>query len=423
MDFEITGTEGISVGTMGSIEDFLGNLEMPADKYKSTPKDVDVNKVIDTIKGEDGENTIVVDEGQTAGQNGGRTENEGVVIKDVTSTEGGNNGQEPTKKEGSNQPTEGGNNTEGGSTQESSESVLYKSLISDLVKNGLWEGFEGIEDEKGNVIPLDEVNIDKDLFYSIIEQKTEEAKNKAAENKISVEGVSDFVKRVIELDKKGGNVRSAMETYNNYQNPIDSLDLEKVEDQRKMVYLRYATENKLDEQEIQDIIEIREKNGRLKETAIAAKEQLQKAIDMKMEALEQEAVARAEQEKANIKAYRGKLNESFDKQFQLKDSVKNKLIELATKRSKEGAFQIDLMFDEAMRDVDKAAKIIMLIANEEEYNKQISERRVREDKINTMKSIRLVPKSKSSNLTIPTNKGSREDYEEKTFDPSFLFDK
>ncbi len=26
---------------------------MPADKYKSTPKDVDVNKVIDTIKGED----------------------------------------------------------------------------------------------------------------------------------------------------------------------------------------------------------------------------------------------------------------------------------------------------------------------------------------------------------------------------------
>lgn len=423
MDFEITGTEGISVGTMGSIEDFLGNLEMPADKYKSTPKDVDVNKVIDTIKGEDGENTVVVDEGQTAGQNGGHTENEGVVIKDVTPTEGGNNGQEPTKKEGSNQPTEGGNNTEGGSTQESSESVLYKSLISDLVKNGLWEGFEGIEDEKGNVIPLDEVNIDKDLFYSIIEQKTEEAKNKAAENKISVEGVSDFVKRVIELDKKGGNVRSAMETYNNYQNPIDSLDLEKVEDQRKMVYLRYATENKLDEQEIQDIIEIREKNGRLKETAIAAKEQLQKAIDMKMEALEQEAVARAEQEKANIKAYRGKLNESFDKQFQLKDSVKNKLIELATKRSKEGAFQIDLMFDEAMRDVDKAAKIIMLIANEEEYNKQISERRVREDKINTMKSIRLVPKSKSSNLTIPTNKGSREDYEEKTFDPSFLFDK
>lgn len=423
MDFEITGTEGISVGTMGSIEDFLGNLEMPADKYKSTPKDVDVNKVIDTIKGEDGENTVVVDEGQTAGQNGGQTENEGVVIKDVTPTEGGNNGQEPTKKEGSNQPTEGGNNTEGGSTQESSESVLYKSLISDLVKNGLWEGFEGIEDEKGNVIPLDEVNIDKDLFYSIIEQKTEEAKNKAAENKISVEGVSDFVKRVIELDKKGGNVRSAMETYNNYQNPIDSLDLEKVEDQRKMVYLRYATENKLDEQEIQDIIEIREKNGRLKETAIAAKEQLQKAIDMKMEALEQEAIARAEQEKANIKAYRGKLNESFDKQFQLKDSVKNKLIELATKRSKEGAFQIDLMFDEAMRDVDKAAKIIMLIANEEEYNKQISERRVREDKINTMKSIRLVPKSKSSNLTIPTNKGSREDYEEKTFDPSFLFDK
>ncbi len=49
---EITGTEGISVGTRGSIEDFLGNLEMPADKYKSTIKQMLI--AIDTIKGEDG---------------------------------------------------------------------------------------------------------------------------------------------------------------------------------------------------------------------------------------------------------------------------------------------------------------------------------------------------------------------------------
>ena len=93
---------------------------------------------------------------------------------------------------------------------------------------------------------------------------------------------------------------------------------------------------------------------------------------------------------------------------------------MATKKDKNGAYGIDLMFDEAMSNPDKAAKIIMLLTDEEEYNKQVSEKSVREDKINTMKSIRLVPKNKSSNMSI-SGKSDRVISEDKTFDPAALF--
>ena len=403
MNFETNEFQGVSVSSVGSMEDFLGQFEAPEDKYKVTPREIDTDNVVEVLNS--GENNVVE-----------------VIPK------GGEN-QEPVEEVPvSNKPNEGLNKEVKPDTNvepsqevtETQESTIYKSVIKDLIKDGLWEDFDGIEDENGEITPLDKVNVDKELFYSIIAQKTEEIKNKATENKISVDGVSDFMKRMIELDKKGGDVRSAIETYNEFKNPLEKLDLDKVEDQRSIIYLRYSTENKLDKQTIFDIIESREKNGKLRETAEQAKEQMMKAVDMRLKAIEEQAAQRLEQEKENIKRYRSQLSESLVNNFQLKDSSRNRLLDLATKKDKNGAYGIDLMFDEAMSNPDKAAKIIMLLTDEEEYNKQVSEKRVREDKINTMKSIRLVPKNKSSNMSI-SGKSDRVISDDKTFDPAALF--
>lgn len=403
MNFETNEFQGVSVSSVGSMEDFLGQFEAPEDKYKVTPREIDTDNVVEVLNSGDNNVVEVVPEGGKAQEPVGEVPvsnkpNEGLnkEVKPVTNVE-------PSQE-----------------VTETQESTIYKSVIKDLIKDGLWEDFDGIEDENGEITPLDKVNVDKELFYSIVAQKTEEIKNKATENKISVDGVSDFMKRMIELDKKGGDVRSAIETYNEFKNPLEKLDLDKVEDQRSIIYLRYSTENKLDKQTIFDIIESREKNGKLRETAEQAKEQMMKAVDMRLKAIEEQAAQRLEQEKENIKRYRSQLSESLVNNFQLKDSSRNRLLDLATKKDKNGAYGIDLMFDEAMSNPDKAAKIIMLLTDEEEYNKQVSEKRVREDKINTMKSIRLVPKNKSSNMSI-SGKSDRVISEDKTFDPAALF--
>lgn len=403
MNFETNEFQGVSVSSVGSMEDFLGQFEAPEDKYKVTPREIDTDNVVEVLNS--GENNVVevVPEGGKAQE----------PVEEVPVSNKPNEGLNKEVKPDTNvEPSQ--------EVTETQESTIYKSVIKDLIKDGLWEDFDGIEDENGEITPLDKVNVDKELFYSIITQKTEEIKNKATENKISVDGVSDFMKRMIELDKKGGDVRSAIETYNEFKNPLEKLDLDKVEDQRSIIYLRYSTENKLDKQTIFDIIESREKNGKLRETAEQAKEQMMKAVDMRLKAIEEQAAQRLEQEKENIKRYRSQLSESLVNNFQLKDSSRNRLLDLATKKDKNGAYGIDLMFDEAMSNPDKAAKIIMLLTDEEEYNKQVSEKRVREDKINTMKSIRLVPKNKSSNMSI-SGKSDRVISDDKTFDPAALF--
>ena len=406
---ETSDNVGLSIGELGSIDEFLGQLEMPEDEFKVTPPSVDTDNIVETLKNnedEDTPNTVTIEENKKE-EKEDKTSEENVDTKKVEDNKNEENSSEEKKE------------TVEGVEEETSNSKFYKSIISDLVKEGLWESFDGIEDENGEVIPLDQVNIDKDVFYSIVASKIEEIKSKASENKISVDGVSDFMKRMIELEKKGGNVRQAMETYNALTNPIEALDLEKTEDQRKMVWLRYKLENKLDDQTITDIIVSREMSGKLEETAKQAKSQLEKAAEMQLQNLEQQAKERQQKEREEIKQYRADLNDVLNKEFKLKDSTKTRLLDLATKRDKEGLYGIDYLYKQAMETPEKATKLLLFLTNEEEYNQQISEKKVREGKINTMKSIRLVPKGKSSNLSIPSQ--NKEGENDKTFDPLLLF--
>lgn len=406
---ETNDNVGLSIGELGSIDEFLGQLEMPEDEFKVTPPSVDTDNIVETLKNNEDEgtpNTVTIEENKKE-EKEDKTSEGNVDTKKVENNKSEENSSEEKKE------------TVEGVEEETSNSKFYKSIISDLVKEGLWESFDGIEDENGEVIPLDQVNIDKDVFYSIVASKIEEIKSKASENKISVDGVSDFMKRMIELEKKGGNVRQAMETYNALTNPIEALDLEKTEDQRKMVWLRYKLENKLDDQTITDIIVSREMSGKLEETAKQAKSQLEKAAEMQLQNLEQQAKERQQKEREEIKQYRADLNDVLNKEFKLKDSTKTRLLDLATKRDKEGLYGIDYLYKQAMETPEKATRLLLFLTNEEEYNQQISEKKVREGKINTMKSIRLVPKGKGSNLSVPSqNKESKED---KTFDPMLLF--
>ena len=406
---ETNDNVGLSIGELGSIDEFLGQLEMPEDEFKVTPSSVDTDNIVETLKNnedEDTPNTVTIEENKKE-EKEDKTSEDNVDTKKVENNKSEENSSEEKKE------------TVEGVEEETSNSKFYKSIISDLVKEGLWESFDGIEDENGEVIPLDQVNIDKDVFYSIVASKIEEIKSKASENKISVDGVSDFMKRMIELEKKGGNVRQAMETYNTLTNPIEALDLEKIEDQRKMVWLRYKLENKLDDQTITDIIVSREMSGKLEETAKQAKSQLEKAAEMQLQNLEQQAKERQQKEKEEIKQYRADLNDVLNKEFKLKDSTKTRLLDLATKRDKEGLYGIDYLYRQAMETPEKATKLLLFLTNEEEYNQQISEKKVREGKINTMKSIRLVPKGKGSNLSVPSQ--NKENKEDKTFDPMLLF--
>ena len=384
-------SNGISIGELGNVEDFLGEIDFQDNPLAHTPKveEIDVESMGLTEENKPEPTT-------------NETKAEGKEVTPEPTEEVKPQETEPKKEEKPKEvkeepaPTKQENVVE----QESQESVLYKGVINDLIKEGLLSEIGGIEDENGEVIPLENVEFDKEVFYSIIANGIEDIKAKAAENKVSLEGVSDFTKRIIDIDKQGGDVRAALDTYNNFKNPIESLNLDNANDQIKVVYLRYKAENKLDDQTIMDIIRSRKEAGTLRDTAEQSKAQMEQLVELRLKSIEEQAKEKVAKEKQELKEYRSDLNEAIGKTFQLKDSDKTRLLDLATKREENGLYGVDNLYYQAMNDPEKATKLLMFLTNEEEYNKQVSEKRARETELKTMKTIKIVSKGKGSNLNI-----------------------
>lgn len=375
-DIEVDFSSEDSKGQIGSIESFLDDEDL-----------LDNPELKDESKNGYGEDIPIDDEGDDTPE---EEEDDTPIIDEESSEEGGEEGEEGGEDEGDDTPEEDK------STEESS--LNYKSIITKLVESKLWDGIDAFETEEGEQISFEDMDIDEDTFIEIFKQKTQEEKTKALENKVSTDGISDFTQKLIEIEKNGGDVQQALESYQRFKNPIEGLDLSKESDQQAALYLKYQSKG-LEDSEIVRIIQGFKSEGVLEEKAVEAKTQIETAFTKQMEAINQQAVERKTQQKEAIKKYRNTLGEEL-KQFQLNESYKRKLLDLATKEGKDGRFELDNLYSELRKDPAKAAELVLFLTNKEEYLKQVTEVVRRQDKLDTMKTIKLVKKGKSSNVTI-----------------------
>ena len=295
-------------------------------------------------------------------------------------------------------------------TIEITESGLdYKSVINKLVDSKLWQPIEGFEAEDGTEIPFDEVDIDEETFIDIFKQKLDEEKTKLNEGKVSVEGVSEFTKKLIEIEKNGGNVQQALESYQMYKHPLDGLDLSREEDQQAAVYLKFQAAG-LKDKEIIDVIKAYKSNGELEDKANEAKLELDSAFEQQLSALNQEAIDRKTQQKEALKTYRNDLGENL-KTFEVNDTYRRKLLDIASKEDTNGRFELDNIYSEKRRNPKEAAELVLFLTDKEEYIKQVTKEVVRERDLGTMKKLKLVTKGAKSSIKIDT----KEDNKDKNF--------
>lgn len=292
-------------------------------------------------------------------------------------------------------------------TIEINENTLdYKSVISKLVDSKIWQPIEAFEAEDGTEIPFDEVEIDEETFIDIFKQKLDEEKTKLNEGKVSVEGVSEFTKKLIEIEKNGGNVQQALESYQTYKHPLDGLDLSREEDQQAAVYLKFQAAG-LKDKEIIDVIKAYKANGELEEKATEAKTELDSAFEQQLTALNQEAIDRKTQQKEALKTYRDGLGDSL-KVFEVNDTYRKKLLDIASKEDKNGRFELDNIYSEKRRNPQEAAELVLFLTDKEEYLKQMTEKIRREDKLDTMKRFKLVTKGSKSSIKIDTKEDNKD---------------
>ena len=271
----------------------------------------------------------------------------------------------------------------------------FKQVINSLVENKIFEGFDTIETEEGE-ISFDDFEVDENTFVDIIKSKLDEIKETAASN--TTKGLSDFTKHLLEIEKNGGNVSQALETYQNFQNPLESFDLSDEIDQQKVIFMKYHQVMGMEKDVVMDLIEGFLNKGKLEDEAIKADTEIRNAVSKQLDAINEQAKKDKEKKKENLKVYRDKLRENLNS-FDINDNYKRKILDLATKEDESGNFQLDSVYYEIRNNPEKAASLILFLTDPEEYNKQITNKEVRNTQLDTFKKLKLVKRG-SDNIKI-----------------------
>lgn len=272
----------------------------------------------------------------------------------------------------------------------------YKSVISSLVDNKIFEGFDTIENEDGEEIPFSDFDVDSETFVEIIKSKIEEIKEQTSSN--STKGLSDFTKHLLEIEKNGGNISQALQTYQTYQDPLDSFDLNEEIDQQKVIFMKYHNVMGMEKEVVMDLIEGFMTKGKLEDEAFKAEAEIRGAVSKQLEAINNQALQDKEKKKQDLKVYKESLRENLNK-FDLSDHYKRKILDIATKEEG-GAFALDNVYYETRNNPEKAAELLLFLTDKEEYKKQISKDDVREAKLDTFKKLKLVQKGSKDNIKI-----------------------
>lgn len=283
----------------------------------------------------------------------------------------------------------------------------YKSILSELIAEGILPGIEAFETEEGEV-PFEEMDIDKETLLALIKQNQEDLKEELKSTSVDVNGISDFTKKLINIEKHGGNVQQALTTYQQVKHPIETLDLNDVAGQKAMCYLRFQAQG-IEDSIAKDLINAYEMKGVLEDKALESKEQLDNAFIQSIAQQEELAIEQEKQYKAALKTYRATLDNVFKDQ-DISDTHRKKLLDVATKQTEEGDFELDILIDNFRKNPIDAADLIMFVTNKDEFIKKKSEAMVKEERIKTMKKISVITKGKSSSLAVPEAGTKRDPY-------------
>lgn len=357
-----------------SLESLTGEIgESKEEKQKKELKDSE-KELSETLAGKKPDHSF----GNFVNNNNEEEEEEEKDNKDPLEEEDdeGSDKDGTEKEEGDKKSSESGDDKESSETSDS-----YRSVIEDMF--GESAGTIVQEDEDGNEVetPLSELDIDEELFKQIVQSKIEEEREKASEGKISTKGLSDFAKSLVEIDRSGGDISSLLEMKKVYSDPLDNLDMSTPEGKKQAIYLRKKAANPdEDYQEIQLLIEMYEKKGLLDDKAEAAESELRGALDAEVERQKETANKAKEDREELLKNYRKDIKTSITSQFELNDKTVKRLVDMSTKADENGRFELDNIYSEFRRDPQRAAKLALLMLDEEEFIKQVSSKEVKNEK-------------------------------------------
>lgn len=285
---------------------------------------------------------------------------------------------------------------------QSQESETYRQILKDTFGDKIKSIEQEIDGEMVEV-PLDEMELDLETFKQILKGYTEQEKEEATKDMVSLKGASEFTRALVEIEKKGGKISDLVQTRQEILDPLENLDLTKTKDQRTAIYLRLNAKGRTDE-EIENNIRVWEEKGILEEKAIEADSELRQAIEKQLELRKQQAAEDVVKRQEMEKTYKKTLKSELGSQFELADNIKNKIVDMSTKKDEAFGFGINSVYSEKMKDPKQAAELVLFLLDREEFIKQITNKKLTEARLETARKIRIVRDTEGTRSASPTKK-------------------
>lgn len=286
---------------------------------------------------------------------------------------------------------------------QSDQTNIYHSTLKTMFGDSITHIIE--EDENGNEVekPISEVNLDENTFKQLVQNELNVIKEEANKDKISLKGISSFARDLVEIDRNGGNISELLKVKETYSDPLLDLDLTEETDQMKAVYLRMMAGGN-DEDTTKRLIDSYKSEGILESKALQAKAELDGAVKQQVEQAKIQANEQAKATEALFKSYKKEIKTSLDR-YELNDNVKTKIVTSATKRNDDGRFEMDRLYKEIRENPESAADLALFMLDKEEYDRQVTNKKVTETKLTTARKIKIMKEPSNNGPSLQGDKG------------------
>lgn len=288
-------------------------------------------------------------------------------------------------------------------------SINYRSIVDSLNNKGIIDLTNSVfTNDEGEELTIDNIDLsDEDHFCDFIATIMNSQKEELMQDKIDVNSVSDFTKKLIEAEKSGANIVDILKEYDRTSSPIEKLDIENKSDQLKIIrhYVDLLGLPKEDADEYYNGI-VSKGDDFIEARALKYKADL----NARMNKIIEERKALAEQKRAkdleDLKRMKKELKTSLSQKYQLNDSMLNKALNFRFSTSEQNP-GMPLAMEKArqiLMNPEEAPDLIMFLMNPDEFIKQKSSKRVKEEKIKTYKMVTTT--NKNRNVAPVDNRGS-----------------
>lgn len=287
--------------------------------------------------------------------------------------------------------------------------INYRSIVDTLNNKGVIDLTNSVfTNEEGEELTIDSIDLsNEDNFCDFIATIINSQKEELMQDKIDVNSISDFTKKLIEAEKSGANILDILKEYDRTSAPVEKWDVDNKSDQLKIIrhYVSLLDLPKEDADEYYNSI-ISKGDDFIEARAMKYKSELKKRMDTIIEDRRRKAEEKKVKDLEDLKRMKKELRASLSQKYQLNDNMLNKALNLrfSTSDKEPGVPLVIEKTRQMLMNPEEAPDLIMFLMNPEEFIKQKSIKKVRDEKIKTYKMV--TTSNKNRNVSPIDNKGN-----------------